>query len=136
MFFIIKVDVLYAKVYPIIDKNADSEFNPIQQIADKLMEKFVSAGLTKRQYDKVKLHVTVMNSLMRTDPSGTTEISRRPNTKFTDRDRESFDARNILNLFGEFDFGVYNFNQIHLSLRFSNGPDGYYECISKIDLKP
>jgi hypothetical protein len=33
------------------------------------MMRFVEANLAQRQYDRVKLHLTVMNSLFRNDPS-------------------------------------------------------------------
>lgn len=119
------VDVLYAQIKP-LDLKSSNE-NPVQMIADNLMEKFVSSGLSKKQYDRVKLHATVMNSLMRQDPSGSTEPGREQS-----KDRESFDARNILKLFGDYEFGIYDLNEIHLSLRFSAAHDGYYECVSKI----
>lgn len=117
------VDVLYAQVKPV----SQTEQNPIQLIADHLMEKFISSGLSKRQFDKVKLHATVMNTLLRQDPSGTSE----PNRDQT-KNRESFDARQILKHFGAYDFGVYDLNEIHLSLRYSTARDGYYECVAKI----
>ena len=43
-----------------------------------------------REHERVKLHITVINSIMRKDPSGTTV------TQSTDRHRESFDASNVL----------------------------------------
>lgn len=46
------VDVLYAKVVS----------EPLQRIADQLMEYFVAKGLVQRQYDHVKLHATLINS--------------------------------------------------------------------------
>jgi activating signal cointegrator complex subunit 1 len=129
-----EVDVLYAKIVDTETSNACP--SRIQSIANKLMEKFVDSGLSKRQYDKVKLHATVMNSLMRQDSSGMSSARMTSNNKFVDRDRESFDARNILKLFGDFDFGIYTLNEIHLSLRFSaSNQDGYYECIAKINLR-
>jgi len=117
------VDVLYAQVR---QTGQDS----IQKIADSLMETFISSGLSKKQFDRVKLHATVMNSLLRQDPSGTTE----PTSKSENKNRESFDARNILKYFGDFDFGWYDLEEIHLSLRFSSGHNGYYECVRKITL--
>lgn len=42
----------------------------LQQIADRLVECFVSAGLMEREWDRVKIHGTVMNTLFRKDPSG------------------------------------------------------------------
>ena len=97
----------------------------IQQIADDLMNRFSEAGLCKRQYDAVKIHATVMNTLKRLDnrPDATVKV-----------ERESFDARNILDRFGDFDFGTYDLQEIHLSLRYSVAANGYYECIHKIRL--
>ena len=130
-----EVDVLYAKVEPISDEASSLENSAIQKISDALMQKFVASGLSKKQYDRVKLHATVMNSLMRTDPSGTSTATRKANNKLADRDRESFDARNILKLFGDFDFGTYIINEIHLSIRYSSGSDGFYDYVSKISFK-
>lgn len=42
----------------------------LQVIADRLVEHFVSAGLMVREWDKVKLHGTVMNTLFRKDSTG------------------------------------------------------------------
>lgn len=113
------VDVLYAKVRQVDNANA------IQDIADDLMKRFTDAGLCKRQYDSVKIHATVMNTLKRADnrPDATVKA-----------ERESFDARNILAKFGDYDFGTYDLEEIHLSLRYSVASDGYYECIHKIRL--
>lgn len=42
----------------------------LQAIADKLVERFVASGLMLKEWDRVKLHATVMNTLFRKDPSG------------------------------------------------------------------
>lgn len=42
----------------------------LQTIADKLVERFVASGLMLKEWDRVKLHATVMNTLFRKDPSG------------------------------------------------------------------
>lgn len=39
-------------------------------IADRLVEHFVAAGLMVREWDRVKLHGTVMNTLFRKDSTG------------------------------------------------------------------
>ena len=39
-------------------------------MADRLVEHFVSAGLMVREWDRVKLHGTVMNTLFRKDSTG------------------------------------------------------------------
>lgn len=43
----------------------------LQAIAERLVEHFVSAGLMVREWDRVKLHGTVMNTLFRKDSTGT-----------------------------------------------------------------
>ncbi len=124
------VDVLYAKINPVND-------NQIQQVADKLMLKFVEAGLSKKQYDRVKIHATVMNTLRRAEQSTadsdqqTDEFSNMNNNNYS-KQRESFDARNILKAYGDFDFGEFLLTEVHMSLRFSVAADGYYECVHKI----
>ena len=42
----------------------------LQQVAEQLVENFVSAGLMVREWDRVKLHGTIMNTLFRKHPSG------------------------------------------------------------------
>ena len=67
----------------------------LEDLVNGLVEEFVASGLMRREYDNVKLHLTVMNTLMRKDPSGLVEPGgqrRRP----PPRDRESFDATNVL----------------------------------------
>ena len=66
-------------------------------LVDQLVNRFVTAGFMTREYDRVKLHVTVMNTLMRKDPSGTSEPRRdRSGRPVMDREREAFDAANVL----------------------------------------
>ncbi|XP_067286462.1 activating signal cointegrator 1 complex subunit 1 [Pseudorasbora parva] len=111
------VDVLYAKVA--VQDGSDK----LQQIADRLVECFVSAGLMERERDRVKLHGTVMNTLFRRDPSAEDKgASGRPNNK----DREAFNAKNILQMFGRFDFGAFDLNAVQISQRFSTDSTGYY----------
>lgn len=38
-------------------------------VADQLVERFVASGLMLKEWDRVKLHATVMNTLFRKDPS-------------------------------------------------------------------
>lgn len=65
--------------------------------ADRLVDRFTDTGLMLRDHDRVKLHVTVMNSLMRKDPSGTT-VKPQATSRGAGggRERESFDATNVL----------------------------------------
>ncbi|XP_048843721.1 activating signal cointegrator 1 complex subunit 1 [Brienomyrus brachyistius] len=111
------VDVLYAKVQP---KDGSDR---LQVIADRLVEHFVSAGMMAKQWDRVKLHATVMNTLFRKDSSAEDKGNAgRPNVK----DRESFDARNILRMFGSYGFGEFDLNAVQISQRYSTDSSGFY----------
>lgn len=109
------VDVLYAKV----------ESEPLQQIADKVMEYFVDNGLMQKKHDRVKLHATLINSLFRDNgESGDGDGAR----------RVTFDATAILREFGHFDFGTQKVTEIHLSQRYSTACDGFYEATGMVKL--
>ncbi|XP_074475170.1 activating signal cointegrator 1 complex subunit 1 isoform X1 [Sebastes fasciatus] len=121
------VDVLYAKV------NVKDRSDKLQVIADRLVEHFVSAGLMVREWDRVKLHGTVMNTLFRKDstacplhsgvfPVEDTGGPRRQTTS----EREAFDARNILKKFGAYRFGEFELNAVLLSQRYSTDCTGFY----------
>merc|ERR1711934_1238501 len=51
-----EVDVLYAKV--------QEHSGRLQEAANKVVERFVASGLMKQEYDRVKLHCTLINSLL------------------------------------------------------------------------
>jgi hypothetical protein len=61
--FSAEVDVLYAKV-------SDTDSGLLQTLCDQLVDKFVSAGIMTRQHDRVKMHVTLINTLFRRDDAG------------------------------------------------------------------
>ena len=67
-------------------------------LADRLVDKFSASGFMQREFERVKLHITVMNSLMRKDPTGTVEPrrNRQHERQPLMKDRESFDAANVL----------------------------------------
>ncbi|XP_035389661.1 activating signal cointegrator 1 complex subunit 1 [Electrophorus electricus] len=111
------VDVLYAKV------SVQDGSNKLQVIADRLVECFVAAGLMDKEWDRVKLHATVMNTLFRKDPSVEDKGGL---GRHTTKDREAFDAKNILEMFGEFYFGSFELDSVRLSQRFSSDCTGYY----------
>lgn len=121
------VDVLYAK----IDDSPEAE--KLQMLTDRLVDKFVAASLMQRQYDRVKLHVTVMNTLFRKDP-GSAAAPSQQNVRGPVRDRESFSASSILQNFGSFDFGSYHVDRVELSQRYSTAEDGYYSCSGTLRL--
>ncbi|XP_052893024.1 activating signal cointegrator 1 complex subunit 1 [Anopheles moucheti] len=113
------VDVLYAKI----------ESPVLQTAANQIYEYFLSKGLMQRKYEQVKLHTTLINSLFR---ASQTEVV---NEKEAERKRITFDASEILRLYGEFDFGSLVLNEIHLSQRFSTSCTGYYEATAVMKLR-
>lgn len=74
-----------------------------------------------QQYDNVKLHVTLMNSIYR-------------NSDGESMKRKSFDASFILEKYKNYKFGVVDLKTIHLSIRFQFGDDKYYkpECVIEL----
>ncbi|KAE8284131.1 Activating signal cointegrator 1 complex subunit 1 [Larimichthys crocea] len=93
------VDVLYAKV------NVKDRSDRLQMIAERLVEHFASAGLMVREWDRVKLHGTVMNTLFRKDSTG--EDTGGPGRQTTS-EREAFDARNILKKFASTGLSIFS----------------------------
>lgn len=107
------VNVLYGSV--------DCEV--LQTISDKIYEYFVGRGMTQKKFDRVKLHVTLMNTIF---------IKNREETK--DGKVDTFDASKILEKYGNYDFGKMKIKEIHLSQRHTRGSNGYYEasCTIKV----
>ncbi|RXG70454.1 Activating signal cointegrator 1 complex subunit 1 [Armadillidium vulgare] len=120
-----EVDVLYGKVQSV------SWAYSLQDIVDDLVRKLVKSGVASKQYESVKLHVTLMNTLFRTDKDGTSN-----NTVNKDKDRETFDARNILKEFKDYYFGEVEISELHLSVRYSTASNGYYTSSCKLSLLP
>uniref|UniRef100_A0A8C8RIA8 Activating signal cointegrator 1 complex subunit 1 n=1 Tax=Pelusios castaneus TaxID=367368 RepID=A0A8C8RIA8_9SAUR len=113
------IDVLYAKVH--MKDGSDK----LQLIANRLMEQFVSSGLMMKEWDSVKLHATIMNTLFRKE-SNAEEQNNAITGKLPFKERETFDGRNILKVFENFHFGEVQLNSVHLSQRFSTDSSGYY----------
>ncbi|CAH0725945.1 unnamed protein product, partial [Brenthis ino] len=114
--------VLYARV-----EEANAPAGLLQRMVDAIVQHFYRAGLMEKEFgrDSVKMHVTLMNSKYKAEKKDLEEDSPRR------RPRESFDASQILERFSDYDFGVTQLNDIHLSQRHCMGPDGYYQstCI-------
>lgn len=72
----------------------------------------------QKQYERVKLHVTLMNSLFCPDSEN--------------ESRKNFDASLILKAFDRYEFGTQVVQEIHLSQRYSTGCDGYYQSTMNI----
>ncbi|XP_053928164.1 activating signal cointegrator 1 complex subunit 1 isoform X6 [Cuculus canorus] len=101
------------------------DFVELQVIADQLVERFVASGLMLKEWDRVKLHATVMNTLFRKDP-GAEERNNTVTGKSSFKERESFNGQNILKLFENFYFGEVHLDSVRLSQRFSSDASGYY----------
>jgi activating signal cointegrator complex subunit 1 len=82
----------------------------------------------RKQFDSVKLHVTLMNSLFR--KSDGLQKSKDSETK----KRESFDASFILDKYKDYYFGKTVLDNIHLSIRFTSTQTGYYQSVATINL--
>ncbi|CAH2066972.1 unnamed protein product, partial [Iphiclides podalirius] len=109
------------------------EHGMTQKLADALVEYFSNAGFVEKgEYgrDNVKLHVTLMNSKFKYR-SSEDEVDKRPTRRNI---WETFDGSEILNKFGDYDFGSAEVNVIHLSQRKTVGADGYYQSTCVISL--
>ncbi|XP_023943938.2 activating signal cointegrator 1 complex subunit 1 [Bicyclus anynana] len=96
----------------------------LQRAVDALHEYFYKAGFMEKEFnrDNVKLHVTLLNSKYRSKKN-----EKEQNATNSRPQRETFDGSEVLSTFGDFDFGVIEFNDIHLSQRSTVGPDGFYQ---------
>ncbi|XP_022095063.1 activating signal cointegrator 1 complex subunit 1-like [Acanthaster planci] len=123
-----KVDVLYGKA---IMKDGS---NKLQVICDSLMNRFVSAGLMQQDYDRVKIHITLINTLFRREPDAEDGSKRTKGRRDgrAEKVREAFNAKRILKNFGEYFFGDCLISSIHISQRGSYGKDGYYLPVASV----
>lgn len=122
------VDVLYAKVH------MKDGSNRLQELVDRVLECFQASGLIVKEWNSVKLHATVMNTLFRKDPNAEGRYNLyTADGKYIFKERESFDGRNILKLFENFHFGSLKLNSIHISQRFTVDSFGNYASCGQID---
>lgn len=86
------VRILYARV----------ESPELQKFADLSVQPFLRSGLGFNDYerDTVKLHMTVMNNRYR--------------KQLDAKSARSFDAREILKRYGDYNFGKVECNEVHL----------------------
>ena len=94
----------------------------------QIVDKLVASGIASRQYDRVKLHLTLINSLFRQEDAGISENETEPRSGSKPDSRETFDARPIFKKFADHHFGKVQVAEIHLSQRRSKkrGPENYY----------
>lgn len=106
-----KVRVLFAKA------ESKGKEDKLQLIADSLMERFRASGLAKVDYDRVKIHATLMNCAFWKHYSSGEVTSEGPGY---------FDARPIMEKFGDYMFGSHTIDSIHLSKRNAYDATGFY----------
>uniref|UniRef100_A0A8I5N9W7 Activating signal cointegrator 1 complex subunit 1 n=2 Tax=Cercopithecinae TaxID=9528 RepID=A0A8I5N9W7_PAPAN len=110
------------------------EFIKLQELVDRVLERFQASGLIVKEWNSVKLHATVMNTLFRKDPNAEGRYNLyTADGKYIFKERESFDGRNILKLFENFYFGSLKLNSIHISQRFTIDSFGNYASCGQID---
>ncbi|KAK3907243.1 Activating signal cointegrator 1 complex subunit 1 [Frankliniella fusca] len=120
-----EVDVLYGRVEDLSPEPV------VQELANDIIKYFSKTGLMPKQFDSVKLHVTLMNSIFRRDEGG---LDANKGENQQKRSRESFDASSILKTFQEYSFGEITVQSIDLSRRYSTASNGYYEATSSLNL--
>nr|XP_048307688.1 activating signal cointegrator 1 complex subunit 1 isoform X3 [Myodes glareolus] len=110
------------------------EFIKLQELVDRVLERFQTLGLIVKEWTSVKLHATVMNTLLRKDPSAEGRYNLyTADGKYIFKERESFDGRNILKTFENFYFGSLKLNSIHISQRFTVDSFGNYASCGQVD---
>ncbi|XP_053614671.1 activating signal cointegrator 1 complex subunit 1 isoform X2 [Plodia interpunctella] len=124
-----EICVLYCNVH-----EEDAPPGLLQSLTDSLVDYFYKAEFMRREEfgrDKVKMHVTLLNSkyIDRSSEvqSGDVRNFRKP--------RITFDGSEILEMFSDYDFGVTELTDIHLSQMHTMGSDGYYQSTCVISLK-
>ncbi|KAK4879746.1 hypothetical protein RN001_007892 [Aquatica leii] len=116
------VDVLYGKI-----KIEPPKYNDLlQKMADEIYNYFTNKGLVRKQFDNVKLHATLINSLFR-------KMDRQ--NKDEKSTRKTFDATHILKKYKNYYFGDADLNFIHLSIRFTKSESSYYDALTTISIK-
>ncbi|XP_039765051.1 activating signal cointegrator 1 complex subunit 1 isoform X2 [Pararge aegeria] len=116
------INVLYGCI-----EEDGAPFGLMQKMVDAVYRHFNKAGLMNEKFyrDNVKMHVTLLNSKYRSQQKEIEESE--TSSENTRARKEPFDGSEILSKFANYDFGVVEFNNIHLSQRSTVGSDGYYQ---------
>ncbi|KAF5285749.1 hypothetical protein FQR65_LT02277 [Abscondita terminalis] len=113
------VDVLYGKIQ--IEPPKYNEL--LQKMADGIYNYFTNKGLVRKQFENVKLHATLINSLFRK-----TDKNEKP-------PRRTFDATHILKKYKNYHFGDADLKFVHLSIRFTKSDNSYYDALTTVSIK-
>lgn len=74
----------------------------------------------QRQYDHVKLHVTLINTRFMNGAESKGDLK--------------FDGRAVLEKYANYEFGTQRIKDIHLSMRYTTASDGFYEATYRLKL--
>ncbi|XP_024883318.1 activating signal cointegrator 1 complex subunit 1 isoform X4 [Temnothorax curvispinosus] len=90
----------------------------LQELVDKVAQYFIDIGLMEKEYEKIKLHATLMNTSFKND--------------YPARFKERYDASEILKVYKDTLFGETILNQIDISELHTATKDDYYKSIGSI----
>ncbi|KAF0303606.1 Activating signal cointegrator 1 complex subunit 1 [Amphibalanus amphitrite] len=102
----------------------------MQRLADRCMELAYGTGLSKKEYDHVKLHCTVMNV------SFLVKNMDESSPEYAKLRKSTFDATAIMKELKEFDFGTVKVEQLEVVQRHTPAEDGFYLPIGAVSLGP
>jgi activating signal cointegrator complex subunit 1 len=108
--------------------------NYFQEIADRIVGQFKESGFLRDSHseERVKLHVTFMNSLFRQRIISRTNESQ--NKKFKSIKREPFDASGIVDKYKSHKFSDFIIENIQFNDIKTKNEDGFYGRIEMIEL--
>ncbi|VVD01731.1 unnamed protein product [Leptidea sinapis] len=117
-----EMHVLYGRV-----EEDEGPTGILQDTVNALAEFLYKTGVVINRFNdtSVKMHVTLINTRYRNSGSQSDEEGSSSKKNIA---RESFDGSKILSSLGDYDFGVVEWRDIHLSQRSVVGPDGYYQA--------
>ena len=96
-------------------------------MSEAVFAEFTKAELAKDEFNRVKVHCTLMNSIFASEESRNEKGQRRDLTKY------SFDASKILKAFENFKFGKIKIDKVYLNERFRRSDNDYYYTVSTLD---
>ncbi|XP_075213153.1 activating signal cointegrator 1 complex subunit 1 [Lycorma delicatula] len=112
-----EVNVLYGRIHC-----QDEEL--LQTLSDSIVSYCIKAGIVEKEHERVKLHITLMNTIFRKSSSEFGNENK--------RNRDTINASSILKSFENFDFGEETVTSIHLSQMGTVSNSGYYKASVKI----
>ncbi|XP_011499512.1 PREDICTED: activating signal cointegrator 1 complex subunit 1-like [Ceratosolen solmsi marchali] len=111
-----KARVLYCSIH--------NEEGYLQELLDKIAEYFIDQGVATTKFNKVKMHMTLMN----------VRYIHLRSQESNDKTILSFDATNILKNHEDTYLGQINLSTIHLSQIHTKTEGGYYKATAEINL--